>query len=133
MRIFDLDETDLDEENPWGEYLAATAFAIRSIVHTTLGASPTQLVYERDMILSLQHKADWATITLKKQKRIDELNRRENLKWSSIEYKEGNLVLLNKSGILSKLAQPRAGPYLIEKVHDNCDCHHCKEHGCHRK
>ena len=103
----------------WDEHLAATAFAIRSTVHTTLGASPAQLVYGRDMILPVQYKADWATITLKKQKRIDESNRRENSKRISIQYKEGDLVLLNKPEILPKLALPRAGPYLIEEVHDN--------------
>ena len=66
LQPFDLDEAELDAENPWDEYLAATAFAIRSTVHTTLGASPTQLVYGRDMILPVQYNADWATITLKK-------------------------------------------------------------------
>ena len=40
LQTFDLDDTNLDEENSWDEYLAATAFAIRSTVHTTLGASP---------------------------------------------------------------------------------------------
>ena len=89
--------------------MAATAFAMRKKVHKALGASPAQLVYGRNMILPLQYKADWATITLKKQKRIDKSNPRENSKWLSIEYKEGNLVLLlNKSGILLKLALPRA-------------------------
>ena len=121
----------MDGENPWDEYLAATIFTIRSTVHTTLGASPAQLVYRRDMILPLQYKADWTTITLKKQKKIDKSNRRENLKRLSIEYKEESLVLLNKSGILLKLDLPRTGPFLIEKVHDNWDWHHCKEHGCH--
>ena len=37
----------------------------------------------------------------------------------SIKYKEGNLILLNKPGILLKLAMQRAGSYLIEKVHAN--------------
>ena len=98
MQTFDLDEAELDEENPLDEYFAATAFAIRSTVHTTLGASPAQLVYGRDMVLPVQYKADWATITLKKQKRIDKSNRREKSKRFSIEYKEGDLVLLNKQG-----------------------------------
>ena len=73
------------------------------------------------MILPIQYKADWATITLKKQKRIDKSKRRENSKWLNIEYKEGDLVLLNKPGILpnKKLGLPRARPYLIGKVHDH--------------
>ena len=78
----------MDKDNPWDEYLAATTFAIRTTVHTTLGTSPAQLVYERDMVLPIQSKADWATITLKKQKRIDKLNHRENSKRLRIKYKE---------------------------------------------
>ena len=31
----------------------------------------------------------------------------------------GDLALLNKSGILPKLALPRPGSYLIEKVHND--------------
>ena len=36
LRIFDLDEVDLDERNPWDEYLAETTFAIRSTVTNTI-------------------------------------------------------------------------------------------------
>ena len=41
--------------------------------------------------------------------------------WCPILAKEGDLVFLNKSGILPKLAlvPTRAGPHLIVKVHDN--------------
>ena len=102
MRTLDRDDTELDEANPWDEYLAATTFAIRTTVHTTLGTSPAQLVYERDMVLPIQSKADWATITLKKQKRIDKSICRENSKHLQIEYKEGGMILLNRPGILPK-------------------------------
>ena len=36
LRIFDLDKVDLDEGNPWDEFLAATTFAIRSTVTNTI-------------------------------------------------------------------------------------------------
>ena len=67
MQTVDLDEEDSDEKNPWDGYLAVTIFAsIRSTVHMMLGASTAQLVHGRNILLPLQYKADWATITLKK-------------------------------------------------------------------
>ena len=39
-------------EDPWSGMLNAAAFAIRSTYHTTLGKTPGQLVYGRDMILA---------------------------------------------------------------------------------
>jgi len=60
LRTFDLDEGDLDEDDPWEEFLtAATAYAIQSTVHTTLGATPGQLVLGSDMILLIEYQADW--------------------------------------------------------------------------
>ena len=52
--------------HPWDEFLAATIIAIRSTIHTTLGTSPAQLVFGRDMILQIQYKAEWVLITQKK-------------------------------------------------------------------
>jgi hypothetical protein len=64
----------LNEEDPWSSFLAATARAIRSTYHTTLHATPTQLVFGRDMILNIKFKADWAirkcTKTVKHRKRL---------------------------------------------------------------
>ena len=48
LRNFDLNK--IDEKHHWDEVLSATAFAIRSKVHITLGALPAQLVFERGMI-----------------------------------------------------------------------------------
>ena len=44
-------------------YLSSVAWAIRSTYHTTLDATPGQVVFGRDMILPIQHKADWALDT----------------------------------------------------------------------
>ena len=60
---FDLDNQELDDDNPFEEFLAATAYAARSTHHTTLGATSGQLVFGRDMLLPGQTKADWAVIT----------------------------------------------------------------------
>ena len=48
IRTFELQTNYLDEEDPWAGILSATAFAIHSTYHTTLRATPGQLVFGRD-------------------------------------------------------------------------------------
>jgi hypothetical protein len=64
LRNFELENRELDEHQPWDEFLSSAAFAIRSTHHTTLGASPAQLVFNRDMFLPVQFVADWTRIRL---------------------------------------------------------------------
>ena len=66
VRTFELENTYLDENDPWKGILSATAFAIRSTYHTTLQKSPGQLVFGRDMMLNVRHKANWDLIKKKK-------------------------------------------------------------------
>jgi len=118
LKFFDLEEVDLDDGNPFDELLAATAYAIRSKVHTTLGASLGQLVFGLDMILPINyHQANWAVITRQKQQSINTSNTKENSKRINIQYTQGDRVLLNRSGILPTLSRPRKEPYLIREVH----------------
>lgn len=70
LRTFELEEVDLDETNPWEPFLVAAAFAIRSTFHTTLGATPAQLVFGRDMILPIRFQADWTAIQQRRQQKI---------------------------------------------------------------
>ena len=42
------------------------AFALRSTYHTTLRATPGQLVFGRDMILNVQYQSDWTAIKSRK-------------------------------------------------------------------
>ena len=80
LRTFELEEKELDTNDPWGSFLSAAAWAIRSIVHTTLDATPGQLVFGRDMLLPIQIKTDWARIWQRKQDIINVNNRKENAK-----------------------------------------------------
>ena len=80
IRTYELEDNYLDENDPWGGILSATAFAVQSTYHTTLKASPRQLVFGQDMILNIKHVADWEAITQHKQKLINENNTRENAK-----------------------------------------------------
>jgi len=77
LRTFELEHKELDPNDPWGSFLSAAAWAIRSTVHTTLDATPGQLVFGRDMLLPIQLKTDWARIRQRKQDIIDANNKKE--------------------------------------------------------
>ena len=92
---------------------------MRSTYHTTLQATPAQLVFGRDMILPISVQADWNRIKNRKQKEINRNNERENQKRIDYTYKAGNKIWLKKEGIQRKLSAPRNGPYTITKVYNN--------------
>ena len=119
LRTFELDERELDEQRPFDEFITAAAFAIRSTYHTTLEATPAQLVFGRDMILPITFKANWDMIRRKRQLAIDKNNELENRNRVRHEYKVGDKVLYKKHGILCKLSTPRRGPYEITHVYNN--------------
>jgi hypothetical protein len=95
--------------------------AIRSIYHTTLQATPCQLVFGRDMIHNIVFRENWDRIQKRKQDIINKSNQKENSNKSQIpyEYKVGDQVLLETPGILRKLSAPRTGPYPVTNVYKN--------------
>ena len=76
FRIYDRE--DLDEQDPWSGILAAIMFGVRATYHTTLEATPMQLVFQRDAILPIDYQPDWNKIQNNKRKRIELNNAREN-------------------------------------------------------
>jgi transposase InsO family protein len=50
------------EENPWGGILVGTIFAVGATYHTTMQATPMQLVFGLDYILNTKFEANWAFI-----------------------------------------------------------------------
>ena len=78
IKTFQLEDNYLDEDDPWAGILSATAFAVRSTYHTTLQATPGQLVFGRNMIVNIQHTANWKAIKDRKQRIIKKNNLREN-------------------------------------------------------
>jgi transposase InsO family protein len=119
LRTFELEEQNLDEKDPWTPFLQAACFAIRSTYHTTLGATPAQLVFGRDMILPLQFKANWAAIHERRSQQILRDNKRENDKRIPHEYKVGDKVTKARPGIQPKLRQKRDGPFEVIAVYNN--------------
>ena len=117
VRSLNLQESeDLDFE--WNGVLSAAAYGIRSTYHTTLKASPGQLVFGRDMIFNIRHVADWRAIQQRKQQVIDKNNRRENSTRIEHHYQIGDEVIMrNKSA--NKYEPPNIGPFEIVRVHNN--------------
>jgi hypothetical protein len=57
-----IDGREMDEKDPWGPFLSSAAYAIRSTFHTTLKATSGQLVFGRDMVLTIKFMAYWGAI-----------------------------------------------------------------------
>jgi hypothetical protein len=119
IRTFELNEIEVSEEEPWKGILAAIMYAIRSTYHTTLKATPMQLVFGRDAMLNIKFEANWQNIKLNKQKIIQKNNDRENATRKPHEYKEHDLVLWKNEMVRKYGTNPYSGPYPIIKVFDN--------------
>ena len=118
IRTMELNGTRVTKES-WKGILAATAFAVRSTVHTTTQATPGQLVFGRDMMLPISYQANWKLIQERKQQRINENNKRENRGRIPHEYQEGDLVLLKDDTLGKKFKVPYRGPFKILRVFSN--------------
>ena len=94
-------------------------FGVRSTYHTSLEATPAQLVFGRDMILPIQHQADWKYIKEKKQKLIDYNNKRENRKRKTFEFKVNDEVLISRAKKFKHGDRECDGPYTILEVGNN--------------
>ena len=118
VRTFELEDKYLDADDPWKGILSAVAFAVRSTIHTTTQSSPAQLVFGRDMMLNITHKANWEFIRARKQEIINKNNVKENRTRIPHKYKVGDKVLL-KRGTENKYEIPFSGPHLVTNVYDN--------------
>ena len=120
LRSFELEDREFTkQEETFEPFLTACAYAIRCTYHTTLKATPGQLVFGRDMILPIQFEANWALITKQKQDLIDRSNQRENKSRLQHQYQAGQKVLLKKPGKLRKMQTPYEGPYEVQEVFPN--------------
>ena len=62
------------------EALSIAMHAMRVGVHSTMGSSPGNLVFNRDMFLNIPLIADWHAITIKQVHLINENLKKENQK-----------------------------------------------------
>ena len=115
-----LQNEDLVPHQTFGAILSSAAFAICSTFHTTLQATPAQLVYGRDMLLPIRFKANWNEIRKRRQDEIQRNNISENAKRKEHHYQVGDKILLtNSRKNPNKMDPPRSGPFLVESVYSN--------------
>jgi len=119
IRTFEVHHSTMTSESPWDGILSAAMFALRATYHTTLQATPIQLVFGRDAMLNVQFQADWQIIRQMKQSKIHQNNMRENQKRIPHEYKLADKVWyqIQTKGKFSD--NPYKGPYEITKVNSN--------------
>ena len=111
-----LQKYDFDYMDPWGEPLASVAWVICSTHHTTLQATPGQLVFGRDMLLNLKSVAGWEAIRLKKRDEGKNDSRENSLRIHH-DYQVGDKVLITSNDIHRKLNCPIKGHYTINQVY----------------
>ena len=110
-------ESDLT--NPYSGLLSAVTLVTRVTFHTILNATPSQFVFGRDAMTNVKVKADWTIIRNRKQKRIDENNRRENANRKEHKYSVGDQILIKTDPTRKYGQNAYKGPYRIIRVNDN--------------
>ena len=114
-----LPKLELPLASPFGSFAAAASWAIRSSYHSTLKATPGQLVFGSDMLLDAQLKAGWAGTKLRKQSLIGKGAAPGSRCRAQHDYKIGDKALYAKPRIIPKMEQPRTGPFEVKQVHAN--------------
>ena len=98
------------------EALSIAMHAMRVGIHTTLGSSPGNLVFNRDMFLNIPLIADWHAITLRREHLINENLIRENQKRRRYDYLPQQRIL-KKRWKPHKLDERMSGPYRVPQTH----------------
>ena len=93
--------------------------AMNSTIHTTLDATPTQLVFGRDAFLPVSFKAAWDYIGLRKRRLIDQNNKKENAHRKPHTYQIGDECLILTEPNRKYGGDKYNGPYQITQVNDN--------------
>ena len=116
LRTFQVNNHELEQDDPWTGILSAVIFAMRSTVHTTTQATPMQLVFRRDTIMNLRFDANWHLIKQHKQNLINQSNAKENSQRINHTYKEGDLVLVKNKQSTKYGKDAYNGPWTIQEV-----------------
>ena len=110
---------NLEQANQIVENALATAvYATRCAVSQSIGTSPGNLVFRRDMFIDLPLLADLVDIQNRRQLKIDENLRRQNRKRKEYHFQAGQQVLI-KTISPNKLDPPAHGPYPILQTYTN--------------
>ena len=120
IRTFEVHkDASMTSEESWQGIIAAAMFALRSTYHTTLQATPAQLVFGRDSVMNVQCQIDWTAIKERKRKLINSNNAKENAKRTPYTYHVGDKILVKQEWKAKYADSPYKGPYEITKVSTN--------------
>ena len=100
------------------EALFIAMHAMRTGIHSTLGSSPGNLTYNRDMFLNIPLIADWHTITQRQEHLINDNLIREHQKRHCYDYVPQQRIL-KKNWKPRKLGERTSGPYRVIQAHVN--------------
>jgi hypothetical protein len=92
------------------EALSIAMHAMRVEIHSTMGSSPGNLVFDRDMFLNIPLIADWHAITQKREHLINVTLMKENQKRRRCDYIPQQRML-KKTWKPRKLGIRTTGPY----------------------
>ena len=98
--------------------LQNVAYGLRATYHSSLAASPSQLVFGRDMIVNAVYLANWNALKSRRLAQIRRNNKNENKSRTPHIYHPGDSVYLRKSNVEQKL-NTLQGPFKITAVHSN--------------
>ena len=125
IHIFEIQEMDLDNENPWEGILSSTIFAIRSKVHTTTQHTPSQIVFGRDVILNIKQEAKWQLIKQHKQALLNKSNQKYICWRQSLVCQIRDRIFLKNAWKTKFNLDAYIGCYLVTEVQNNgtvCVC-----------
>ena len=100
------------KEDPIHEMTSAAAYAIRATVHGVTKYTPSQLVYNRDLILRTKMQANVEMARQRREAAISINNARENKRRIAHNYKKGDKILILAKSLDPKL-QLHQGPYKV--------------------
>ena len=119
IKTHKLDDYVFDYIDPWGEILSSVVWAIRASYHSTLQATPAQLVFGRDMLFNIRKAINWKLITDRKRDQILPDNARENSQRIPHDYQIGDEVVRLKRGIKRKYSKHKSEPDQVREIHTN--------------
>ena len=112
-------KSDLDEHFGFTGILSAIRRAVSTVVHTTMRATPSQLVFGRDALLNVSFEADWQYIKARKQKLIVQNTIKENAKRVPHTYNVGDTVMIRLHTQRKHGSDKYTGPHTLTTVNDN--------------
>ena len=117
IRSMDLGARPFDEMTI-DAVLQNVAFGLRATYHTSLLASPGQIVFGRDMVINAAYVANWKRLSDLRATQALKNNSREHKKRRPHTYNVNDTVYIRNTDITKKL-DPMKEPFKIVQVHTN--------------